>query len=310
MPNAQIGLMIEGQAGLNWDRWKRILQTAEDTGYQSVFRSDHFIIGKAEDSLELWTSLTYAATATQRIEFGPLVTPITFRHPSLNARYATAVDDLSGGRLIYGMGAGWHEDEHTRWGIPFYDFPTRFEMLAEAVALTTDLFQTDGEVTYTGKHFTLKGAYLLPRPQKPGGPTLLIGGNGPKKTLPLVADYAAEWNAVFIEQDTYRERTERLDALLAERKRPPGDVKRSLMTRVVYGKDAATLKARIAERGEDEVTLRQQTNIIVGTPQEVVDKLGAWAELGVERFMLQWLSLDDIDGMESMATEVLPHFHG
>ncbi len=310
MPNAQIGLMIEGQAGLNWERWKRILQTAEDTGYQSVFRSDHFIIGEAEDSLELWTSLTYAATATERIEFGPLVTPITFRHPSLNARYAAAIDDLSSGRLIYGMGAGWHEDEHIRWGIPFYDFSTRFEMLEEAVTLTTELFHTDGEVTYDGKHFSLKGAYLLPRPQKPGGPTMLVGGNGPKKTLPLVADYAAEWNAVFIEQDTYKERTERLNALLEERGRAPSDVKRSLMTRVVYGKDEAALKERIAARGEDQGELREDSKIIVGTPQEVVDQLGTWTELGIERFMLQWLDLDDIDGIESMATEVLPHFHG
>ena len=100
MTQAQIGIMIEGQAGLNWERWKRILQTAEDSGYNSVFRSDHFIIGEAQDALELWTSLTYAASHTKRIEFGPLVTPVTFRNPAMNARYAAAVDDLSGGRLV------------------------------------------------------------------------------------------------------------------------------------------------------------------------------------------------------------------
>jgi F420-dependent oxidoreductase-like protein len=309
MATAQIGIMIEGQAGLNWDRWKRILQTAEDSGYNSVFRSDHFIIGNAEDSLELWTSLTYAASHTKRIEFGPLVTPVTFRHPSMNARYAASIDDLSGGRLIYGVGAGWHEDEHVRWGVPFYNFSTRFEMLEDVVELTRRLFKTDGEVSYEGKHFSLAGAYLLPRPQKPGGPTLLIGGNGPKKTLPLVAEYAAEWNAVFIDHDTYKERAERLDMLLTENGRQPGDVKRSLMTRVVYGENEAALKARITNRDENEDELRSGP-AIVGTPSEVVDQIGEWVELGVERFMLQWLDLDDMDGLESMATQVLPHFHG
>jgi len=308
MTQAQIGLMIEGQDGLNWDRWKRILTTAEETGYQSVFRSDHFIIGEPKDSLELWTSLTYAATHTSRIEFGPLVTPVTFRHPSLNVRYATAVDDLSGGRLVYGMGAGWHEDEHTRWGIPFYDFPTRFEMLEDAIRLTHKLFTNEGEVSYDGKHFSLEGATLLPRPDKPGGPTLLVGGNGPKKTLPLVAEFAAEWNAVFIDQKTYKERTQRLNSLLEERGRKPGDVKRSLMTRVVYGKDDAALKARLDARGENADELRGES-IIVGTPSEIIDQLGQWVELGVERFMLQWLDMDEIDAIESMAETVLPHFH-
>ena len=110
----QIGIMIEGQEGLNWPRWKRILQTAEDCGYQSVFRSDHFTnpVGEDKDSLELWISLAYAASHTKSIEFGPLVAPITFRHPSMNVRYAASIDDLSGGRLVYGMGAGWQDREH------------------------------------------------------------------------------------------------------------------------------------------------------------------------------------------------------
>ena len=124
----QIGIMIEGQDGLNWPRWQRILQTAEDCGYQCVFRSDHFTnaAGPDKDSLEVWISLAYAASHTQRIEFGPLVTPVTFRHPAMNLRYATAVDDLSGGRLVYGLGAGWQGREHQKFGVPFHDFSTRF----------------------------------------------------------------------------------------------------------------------------------------------------------------------------------------
>ena len=123
---AHIGIMIEGQDGLNWTRWKRLIQSAEDFGYQCVFRSDHFTnaSGVDKDSLELWVSLAYAAAHTERIEFGPLVTPVTFRHPSMTVRMAAAVDDLSGGRLVLGMGAGWQEREHKKFGVPFYNFPT------------------------------------------------------------------------------------------------------------------------------------------------------------------------------------------
>ena len=306
--HAQIGIMLEGQAGLNWARWKRILQTAEDTGYQSVFRSDHFIIGKAEDSLELWISLAYAASHTKRIEFGPLVTPVTFRHPSLTIRYATAVDDLSEGRLVLGVGAGWHADEHVRWGIPFYDVPTRFQMFQDQLAITTRLLNSAVPVTYLGKHFAVREALLLPRPARAGGPPLLIGGNGLKRTLPLVVRYAKEWNAVFIDQATYKQRAAELDQLLLDAGRPATDVKRSLMTRVVYGRNEAEVTARLVAAGEDRAKLLE-SGCVVGTPHQIIDQLGAWTQLGVERFMLQWLELDDIAGLESLATTVLPSFH-
>lgn len=308
MPNAQLGLMIEGQAGLNWPRWKKILQVAEDCGYQNVFRSDHFIIGNAEDSLELWASLTYAASHTSKIEFGPLVSPITFRHPSMSVRYATAVDDLSDGRLVFGVGAGWHENEHVRWGVPFHDFPTRYDMLTDALEMTKRLLESDDPVNYEGKHFSLKEATLLPRPARAGGPPILIGGSGPKRTLPLVADYAREWNAVFLDIPTYKDRTKILNGYLAERGRKPEDVKRSLMTRVIYGKTDADVKARLEAAGQDGDALMAR-GCVVGTPQSLVDQIGAWVEAGVERFMFQWLELDDIDGIEAFAADVLPHFH-
>src|SRR5215207_11494208 len=186
----QIGLMIEGQWGLTWERWRRVLDAAERLGFQRVFRSDHYTIGPPdEESLEAWISLTYAASHTERIEMGTLVSPVTFRHPTMTARMAAQVDDLSGGRLVYGMGAGWHEREHKQFGIPFYDRATRFEMLVDALEITTRLFASDEPVSYQGKHFSLEEAILLPRPQRPGGPSILIGGNGPTKTLPLAAQF-------------------------------------------------------------------------------------------------------------------------
>ena len=316
MPQAQIGIMLEGQNGLNWERWKRILQAAEDFGFQCVFRSDHFTNahGEDKDSLELWVSLTYAASHTKRIEFGSLVAPITFRHPTISARMAAAVDDLSEGRLIYGIGAGWQEREHTKFDVPFYDFPTRYAMLEDALEVTTQLLNSDEAIHYEGEHFSLRDAVLLPRPSRPGGPPILIGGNGPKRTLPLVAKYAKEWNAVFIPLETYKERYALLNDLLKVNKRKPGDVKRSLMTGTIFARDDADLKRKIEEHNqssEQEITVDTlvERGLIVGTPSMFVDQISAFAEAGVERFMLQWLDLDDIDGLETIAKEVLPHFH-
>lgn len=306
----QIGIMIEGQDGLNWDRWKRILRTAEDSGYQCVFRSDHFTnaSGPHKDALELWTSLTYAAANTERIEFGPLVTPVTFRHPSMNVKYASAVDDLSGGRLILGMGIGWQDREHNSYGISFPETGTRYEMLEDALEITTRLFTSDMPVDYDGTHYSLEDALLLPRPARPGGASILIGGNGLNKTLPLAARYADEWNAVFLNHEDYAVRRERLDELLEEQGRPPADMKRSLMTRVIYGKDDATVDKQLESTGRTREELASR-GIIIGTASAVTDQIGKWTEQGVERFMLQWIEQDDIAGLEHMAQHVLPHFH-
>ncbi len=307
----QIGIMIEGQDGLNWPRWKRLLQAAEDFGYQCVFRSDHFTNPNPpdKDSLELWVSLTYAASHTQRIEFGPCVAPVTFRHPSMTVRMAAQVDDLSDGRLILGMGAGWQDREHHNFGIPFYDFTTRYEMLEDALEITSQLLESDSPVTWQGKHFALDEAILLPRPQRKT--PIMIGGKGPKKTMPLVAKYADEWNGVFISLEDYRDRTRLLNDLLRENGRDPGSVKRSLMTQIIFGKDDAALDARLAARGHDRSKVDDliARGLIVGTPSAVIDQLGAFAEAGVERFMLQWIDLDDIEGLEQVAQDVLPHFH-
>ncbi|MFP4323405.1 MAG: TIGR03560 family F420-dependent LLM class oxidoreductase [Anaerolineales bacterium] len=304
----QIGLMLEGQNGLNWEHWARILTTAENTGYQCVFRSDHFTNPNPpdQDSLELWTSLTFAATHTERIEFGPLVTPITFRHPSMTARYAAAVTDLSNGRLVLGMGAGWQEREHHNFGIPFYDFSTRFAMLQDGVEVVTSLLYNDEPTTYEGEHFTLHDAILLPRPAQ--RTPFLIGGNGPKKTLPLAAKYADEWNAVFLPLATFRERNAMLSDYLEEAGRDPASVKRSMMTQVVYGQDDAELQRKLDEKGKSAAELRAQ-GLIVGTGNAVIEQISALADVGLERIMLQWLALDDIAGIEHLAADILPHFH-
>jgi len=278
---AQIGLMVEGQMGLNWDRWTRVLDMAERAGYQCVFRSDHFTNPAAPDldSLELFTALTYAATRTKRIEFGSLVAPVTFRHPTMTVRQAAAIDDLSNGRLILGLGAGWQRREHENYGIPFDDFPTRFDRLTDALEITQRLYSGAAPVTYRGKHIGVRDAVLLPRPKRKT--PILIGGNGPNRSLPLAAKYADEWNGVFLDPDTYRARNKRLDELLERNGRDPKSVKRSLMGPFVWAQGA-----------------------------NGVETLEKYIDAGCERFMLQFTDYDDLAPIEAWAKENLKRFAG
>jgi F420-dependent oxidoreductase-like protein len=305
-----IGIMLEGQNGLNWTRWQKILQVAEDSGYQHVFRSDHFVNPNPPDldSLELWVSLTYAASHTKRIEFGSMVAPVTFRHPVMTARMAAQVDDLSGGRLVLGLGAGWNEREHHDFGVPFYDKKTRFEMLEDALAITSHLFNRDEPLTYEGKHFSVHNAVLLPRPQRPGGPPILIGGRGPKKSLPMTAKYAREWNA-FAPINEFKTSNALLSELIVQAGRRPEDVKRSVATRGIFGANEADLRAKVEVMGAKDTDELWARGVTAGTASELVDRMSQWQVAGVDRLLMQWLELDDIDSLELIARDVLPHFH-
>lgn len=304
----QIGIMLEGQNGLNWDNWKAILDLVDNAGYQCLFRSDHFTnaSGAVKDALELWTSLTYAASNTKNIEFGPLVTPITFRHPAMITQYAASIDVLSEGRLILGMGTGWQDREHKAFGIHFPAIKERYERLTDGLEIASQLLNTDEPVTYEGKHYSLEDAQILMK--NPNSTKILIGGNGPKKTLPLAAKYAVEWNGVYLNRADFKQRCDLLDGYLENEGRKPEDVKRSLMIRVIYGKDDASVEKQLADMDSTKAELIER-GIVVGTGSEIVEQLGQWKEVGCERIMLQWLDLDDLDGLEAMAKEILPHFH-
>ena len=213
-----IAIMIEGQNGLNWPRWKRIARLVEDLGFAGLYRSDHFTNASPPDidSLELWVSLTWLADNTERIEFGPLVTPFSFRHPAHTARMASAVDDLSGGRLTLGLGAGWQDREHEKFGFSLLDIDGRFRRMEEGLEVVTRLLRSDSPSSFSGEFYTLQDAVLLPRPAHPNRPPILIGGNGEKRTLPLVARFADEWNAVFTTADEVRRLNRVLDDMLEE----------------------------------------------------------------------------------------------
>ena len=300
----EIAIMIEGQDGLTWPRWQRLASAVEQLGFVGLYRSDHFTNAGSpdKDSLELWLSLAWLASHTQRIEFGPLVTPVSFRHPAFTARIGAQLDDLSGGRLTLGVGAGWQHREHTMFGFDLLPQADRMDRFEEGLEVISRLLQIDAPASFDGQYYQLHEAVLLPRPQRPGGPPLLIGGNGPLRTLPLVARFADEWNAVLIPAARFAELSARLDGLLAERGRPASAVRRSMMTGIVFGRDQAELRTVLNGRDADE--LREQ-GLVVGTPGEVQEQLGGLASVGVQRVMLQWLALDDLDRLEALAATVL-----
>jgi F420-dependent oxidoreductase-like protein len=299
-----VAIMIEGQNGLTWPRWQRIVRAVEDLGFAGLYRSDHFTNANPPDleSLELWVSLTWLAANTSRIEFGPLVTPVSFRHPAFTARMAAAVDDLSGGRLTLGLGAGWQEREHAHYGFDLLGLPERFDRLAEGLEVVRLLLRGDGPAAFTGTYFRLRDAVVLPRPQRRGGPPILIGGNGLMRTLPLAARYADHWNGVYVPPARFVTLNTRLSRLLRARGREPQSVRRSLMMGCYFGRTDVEVRQRLGSRNADDLRAR---GVIIGTPAEVREQLGRFAEAGVERIMLQWLDLDDLDGLEALARAVL-----
>ena len=301
-----VAVMIEGQNGLTWSRWQAIARLVEQTGFAGLYRSDHFTNSQPPDmeSLELWVSLTWLAANTRRIEFGPLVTPFSFRHPALTARMAAAVDDLSGGRLTLGLGAGWQEREHRIFGFELLDMKGRFARFEEGMECVTRLLRSEEPVTFHGRYFHLQEAQVLPRPQRPGGPRILVGGNGVRQTLPLVARYADEWNANFIGPEEFKRLNTRLDGLLKEQGRAPNSVRRSVMTGCVFAKDQQGLDAKLAKRGRTRAELLAR-GIGVATGEDVMPQLQAYADAGAQRIMLQWLELDDLEGLEELGKVVI-----
>lgn len=301
----EFAIMVEGQNGLNWRRWKTIARAVEDLGFAGLYRSDHYTNANPpdKDSLELWVSLTWLADNTDRIDFGPLVSPFSFREPTMTARIASAVDDLSGGRLTLGLGAGWQEREHTNFGHDLLEISPRFDRFEEGLEVVSQLLQSDDPVTYSGDYYQLNEAVMYPRPERKGGPPILIGGNGPKRTPQAVAKFATEWNALFLPPDAFAKRNAKLDAFVSKAGREPSDVKRSMMTGFFFGETSAELGKQLGDRDADALRRR---GIVVGTANQVVDQLGQLAQAGVQRVMLQWLNLDDLDGLETVAKSILP----
>ena len=318
----ELSISVEGMFGLTWPLWKRLVRTVEDLGFAGLYLSDHFLLESPPDqpSLELIVALTHLAENTERIRFGPMVAPLSVRDPVMLARQATALDDLSGGRMVLGLGTGWDESEHVMYGYDLGDMQTRFKRFEEGLTVITELLRSDSPVTFAGELFRLEHA-VLAGPKRGSGPPIMIGGSGPKRTLPLVARFAGIWNGQVVTPMEYQQRSSILDDLLSAAGRKPGDVRRTMNAWIICGRTPAELEDRVrwfrrytpfAEMPLDAMLheLRTDWGAIVGTPDEVVATVKAYEAAGVTELSVQWPGLDDIEGLEVLAAEVLPKVGG
>jgi F420-dependent oxidoreductase-like protein len=315
----QLGVMVEGQEGLTLGGWRQIMACVEELGFESLWRSDHFmsLVDGNRESLETWVALTLAATETTRLRFGPLVCPITFRHPSLLARMAAAVDALSGGRLVLGVGAGWNEQEHRAFGLPFPPLKERMDMLEEGLEVIMGLLG-DEPVRFAGRYYQLEGPNPYPKPaQRPRLP-LLIGTTSERRMLRIVARYADEWDVPGpATPAVYRAKSERLAAYCREINRDPGEIRRCVSTAFLIGRNEKELRRRIEAMQQlmpDLASLDapavlnalEREGWLIGTPDRIVASLRALAHEGVQRVMLQHNDQTDFEALELVAHKVMP----
>ncbi len=302
-------IFTEPHQGASYDDVLAVAKKTEECGYDAFFRSDHYLRMTPGDPLpgptDAWITLAGLARETSRIRLGTLVSPVTFRLPSVLAISVAQVDAMSGGRIELGLGTGWFEAEHRAYGIPFPDVHERFDVFEEQLGIVTGLWSTPvGETfSFTGEHYTLTDSPALPKPAQQRVP-LIVGGGGPRRTPALAARFATEFNAGFDSAEVIGKRFERVRAACADTGRDPGELTYSVALTTVVGRDDADVRRR-AERSELDPAERAETRL-VGTPEQVVERLGAYAEAGATRVYLQIWDLADLDHLELVAAEVMP----
>ena len=305
----RLALMIEGQEGVTWDDWVALAETCEANRVEAMFRSDHYVSGTDESRpvLDAWTTIAGLAARTTKLELGTLVSPVTFRHPAVLARSAATADEISGGRVTLGIGAGWMEREHEAYGFEFSTARERVARLGEQVEMVHRLLRED-RVTFDGERYTLQDAPGLNRPHLP----ILIGGSAKPGTAIPAVRFADEYNTFLATLEELRERKRALDEACERAGRDPRTLHRSLMAPCVVGEDEAAVRAsarRIGERFDrdaDEVLERYGDRGPVGTVDRVVVQLREIEELGYERVMLQHLAHADLDTVALIGRELAP----
>ncbi|WP_188037336.1 LLM class F420-dependent oxidoreductase [Actinotalea sp. JY-7885] len=313
-------IFTEPQQGASYDDVLRVAQATERLGYDAFFRSDHYLVMGDGDGLpgptDAWTTLAGLARETSTVRLGTLVSSATFRHPGVLAIQVAQVDQMSGGRVELGLGAGWFAQEHAAYGIPFPE--KRFGLLTEQLEVVTGLWRTPvGErFTHQGEHYTLTDSPALPKPAQHvaladgrrvegAGVPVIVGGKGPKRTPALAARFASEFNASFPEIADIPQMFGRVRSACEEIGRDPHDLTYSVALVLCVGADDAEVARRAAAIGREPGELREHG--VAGTVAEAVDRLGELAEAGVERIYLQVLDLADIEHLELVAAQVAPH---
>ncbi|WP_078307489.1 MULTISPECIES: LLM class F420-dependent oxidoreductase [unclassified Mycobacterium] len=306
-------VFVEPQQGATYSDQLRVAQAAEQLGFTAFFRSDHYLAMGGADGLpgptDAWVTLGAIARETTTIRLGTLVTSATFRHPGPLAITVAQVDEMSSGRVDFGLGAGWFSEEHEAYAIPFPPLGERFDRLEEQLDILTGLWTTPTGDTYSyaGKHYTVTDSPGLPKPVQEPHPPIVIGGLGVKRTPALAARFAAEFNLPFQPVDIITDRYARVAQAVEAAGRPADSMIYSAAFAVCIGDTDADVARRAANVGRevDEIT---ENSPLAGTPDAVVDKLGAYVDAGVQRVYVQLLDMQDLDHLEFFASTVIPQF--
>jgi F420-dependent oxidoreductase-like protein len=315
LPGVEIALMIEGQEDVTWDDWVAIAEACERSGIGTLFRSDHYL--SVEDkrergSLDAWASLAALAAVTEKLRLGTMVSPATFRHPSVFAKLAATVDQISGGRVSPGLGAGWWDREHEAYGFDLPELGPRMEAFEEQLEIATRSW-ADGAFSFSGEHFRVELLDAQPKPVQRPMP-LVIGGSGGPRSLRIAARWASEYNTTQGTPAELADLRRRLDAACAKADRDPASLPLSLMTTWIVAETregvldyASRLSVWQGKGGDGERLLDEAPGFwIVGTVDEAVEQLRALAEAGVTRVMAQHLLHRDIEAIELIGREVAP----
>jgi F420-dependent oxidoreductase-like protein len=307
----RFAVMIEGQEDVGWDDWVALARACERLGFEALFRSDHYASVDGVDgrgSLDAWTTIAALAAITSELRLGTLVSPATFRHPSVLAKSAVTADHISGGRVEVGIGTGWNEQEHRAYGFPFPAMRQRMDRLAEQLEIVTRSWQ-DGAFSFSGEHWSVHELDALPKPVQSPLP-LIMGGGALPRGAALAARYAREYNVVFASPEEAGQARGRLSMACREAGRDPETLRFSLMHGLVIGADEAEFAdraRRLAEwTGSPASPEELRASWIAGTPAEVIARLRAYAGAGVERVMVQHLLFRDEAALELFAAEVMP----
>jgi F420-dependent oxidoreductase-like protein len=313
----ELCIFVEPQQGATYDQQLAMARTAEQHGFTGFFRSDHYLSMGAASGLpgptDTWMTLAAVARETERIRLGSLVCSATFRLPGPLAVAVAQCDQMSGGRVELGLGAGWFGDEHTAYGIPFPTLGDRFDALAEQLEIITGLWRTPvaSQFSFEGEVYSLVGSPALPKPVQPGGPPIILGGHGPRRSPALAARFASEFNVPFPDRTTYEAQRDRVGAACEAIGRDPDDLPVSVALVVCCGEDDEQVERRAGAIGRASAELRQ--NGLAGTPSEVLDGIASWIEAGANRVYLQVLDITDTDHVELIGDQVLrllPGFDG
>jgi len=296
--------MVEGQEDVTWPQWVALARSAEDAGLEALFRSDHYlsVMGRRErGSLDAWTTLAGLAAVTESIKLGTLVSPVTFRHPSVLAKAAATVDHISNGRVELGVGAGWYDGEHHAYGFQFPETATRMEMLAEQIEIVVRSWGP-GSFSFDGTHYAITELDARPKPVQQPRPNVLVGGSGGERSISIAARWADEYNALFASRDDCVERRRQIDDAFKAAGRSERPVL-SMMTTCLIGTSRDEVEDRAAEllkrTGRDmpvaEWLDTAEQSRLVGTVDQVAERIASLRAAGVERLMLQHLVHDDLE---------------